>query len=58
MVEVCESLIQPAIETGDPDLTLLAIECIGLVTMLDKEVFTNYSSIYISILKNSSTQQS
>ena len=58
MVEVCESLIQPAIETGDPDLTLLAIECIGLVTMLDKEVFTNYSSIYISILKNASTQQS
>ena len=39
-------------------MTLLAIECIGLVTMLDKEVFTNYSSIYISILKNASTQQS
>ena len=57
VVEVCETLIQPAIETGDPDLTLLAIECIGLVTMLDKEVFTNYSSIYISILKTNSQQK-
>jgi hypothetical protein len=50
VLDVCEQLIQPAIETGDPDLTILAIECIGLVTMLDKEVFVNYCGIYTSIL--------
>lgn len=29
---------------------LLAIECIGLLCLLDKELFTNYSTIFHTIL--------
>jgi hypothetical protein len=36
VVSMCESLIQPAITSQDQELNLLAIECIGLIAILDK----------------------
>ena len=30
---------------------LLAIECIGLLTILDKEVFQSYAGVFLNILK-------
>ena len=52
MVSICETLIEPAIKSNDTELTLLAIECIGLITILDEEVFHNYAGIFISILES------
>ena len=52
VVEICEFLIHPAIESQDQELTLLAIECIGLIAILDKVVFQNYALIFKSILDN------
>jgi len=52
VVSICETLIEPAIKSNDAELTLLAIECIGLITILDEEVFHNYAGIFISILES------
>lgn len=35
---------------------LLAVECIGLLCLLDKEIFTNYSKIFQTILSEDVTQ--
>jgi len=52
VVSICETLIEPAIKSNDSELTLLAIECIGLITILDQEVFHNYAGIFYSILES------
>ncbi len=52
VVSICETLIEPAIKSNDSELTLLAIECIGLITILDEEVFHNYAGIFYSILES------
>jgi len=50
VVTICETLIEPAIRSNDTELNLLAIECIGLITILDSEVFQNYANIFKTIL--------
>ncbi len=50
LITLCETLIVPTIQSKDRDNMLLAIECIGLLCLLDKEVFHNYSSIFQRIL--------
>jgi hypothetical protein len=39
LITICETLIGPAIQSKDKDNMLLAIECIGLLCLLDKELF-------------------
>ena len=43
-------MIAPTIASKDKDNMLLAIECIGLLCLLDKELFVNYSTIFHTIL--------
>eukprot|EP00347_Sterkiella_histriomuscorum_P002311 403368647 len=50
MVQICDTLIGPTIKSKDQDNMLLAIECIGLLCLLDKEVFQNYTKIFQRIL--------
>jgi hypothetical protein len=50
VIAICETLIAPAIDGTDHENLLLAIECIGLLTILDKQVFMNYSEIFRQIL--------
>lgn len=50
LISICETLIGPAIQSKDKDNMLLAIECIGLLCLLDKELFINYSKIFQTIL--------
>lgn len=46
LISICETLIGPTIQSKDKDNMLLAIECIGLLCLLDKELFQNYSKIF------------
>jgi len=50
VISICETLIEPAIKSVDHENTLLAIECIGLLTLLDSDVFSNYTAIFVKIL--------
>ena len=55
---MCELLISPAIESHDPDLTILALECLGLISILQPEIFKTYSPIFMSVLElNKANQQ-
>lgn len=54
LVEICETLIQPALQASDDsDNQILAIEAIGLLSLLDEIMFNNYSRIFMAILKGS-----
>ena len=50
IITICETIIAPTIKEKDKDNMLLAIECIGLLCLLDKDLFSNYSSIFQNIL--------
>lgn len=50
LVSICETLIGPTIQSKDKDNMLLAVECIGLLCLLDKELFHNYARIFETIL--------
>lgn len=50
LISLCETLIAPSIQSKDRDNLLVALECIGLLCLLDKELFINYSSIFQTIL--------
>lgn len=39
LIQICDTLIRPTIQSKDRDNMLLAIECIGLLCLLDKELF-------------------
>ena len=53
MVEICQSLIQLALQvTEDKDNHLLAIESIGLLSLLDEELFNVYSRIFQTFLQD------
>ena len=52
VINICETLIHPAVMNAeDKENLLLAFECIGLICILDKEVFLNYSKIFTQILE-------
>ena len=52
VISICESFIHPAVlNVDDKENILLALECIGLICILDKEVFLNYSKSFIGILQ-------
>ena len=52
VINICETLIHPAVlNNEDRENLLLAFECIGLICILDKEVFLNYSKIFTQILE-------
>jgi hypothetical protein len=51
LVDICVTIIQPALQaTDDRDNLVLAIESIGLLSLLDKDLFENYSRIFSAIL--------
>ena len=51
VISICETLIHPAVlHPDDKENLLLAFECIGLICILDKDVFMNYSKIFAQIL--------
>lgn len=51
VADAIENLVQPAMkDTRDIDNHLLVIECLGLLGMLDKDLFLNYSVIFQAIL--------
>ena len=57
LVDICETLINPALQaTEDTENQLLVIESIGLLSLLDKDLFSNYSRIFLSILQDSLDQ--
>lgn len=51
IIQICSTLIAPAVKNKDRDNFLIAIECIGLLCLLDKKLFSNYSRIFSSILR-------
>lgn len=51
LVDICVTLIQPALQSHeDRENFLLAIESIGQLCLLDRELFENYSRIFLAIL--------
>lgn len=51
VINICETLIHPAVlKNEDKENILLAFECIGLICILDKDVFLNYSKIFTETL--------
>lgn len=50
VIQICEVLIQPSIHSQDPQNQILALECIGLMTILDSDLFSSYSQIFTKIL--------
>lgn len=55
LVDICVTIISPALQcTEDKDNLLLAIESIGLLSLLDKDLFGNYSIIFYTILAETS----
>lgn len=51
LVDICVTIIQPALQaTDDRENLHLAIESIGLLSLLDKDLFENYSRIFSAIL--------
>lgn len=52
VINICETLIHPAIlNMNDKENCLIAFECVGLICILDKNVFLNYSKIFTEILQ-------
>ena len=52
IINICETLIHPAVlNNEDKENLLIAFECIGLICILDKDVFLNYSKIFTQILE-------
>jgi len=39
LISICENLLGPTMQSKDQDNMLLGIECIGLLCLLDKELF-------------------
>lgn len=47
VISICENIVHPCVERfEDKEKLLLAFECIGLFSILDKELFLNYSKIF------------
>ena len=54
LLEICVALIQPALSSADDEeIQMLAIESIGLLGLLDRELFANYSAVFHAILEDS-----
>ena len=51
VIALNENLIQPIFDTQDPELSLLAIECIGLVSLIHKDAWLSYGKIFLEILQ-------
>ncbi len=51
MIAICETIVHPCVlNLADKENLLSAFECIGLICILDKSVFLNYSKIFLEIL--------
>ena len=52
MIDICQRLILPALRNTDDVLSqLIGIESIGLLGLLNKELFMNYSAIFSALLE-------
>jgi hypothetical protein len=52
LIHICETVIGPALNSADIENTGLALECVGLLTLLNKNIFSNYAEIFKAILQN------
>jgi len=50
VISVNESLLSNVFKNKDKENMLIGLECLGLLTILDKEVFHNYSKVFLDIL--------
>ena len=50
LIDICQNLIMPSLQTDDRDMLVLSFESIGLLSLLDKGLFHNYSKIYLAIM--------
>ena len=48
-------MVHPAVANPDAELVLLAIECFGLLIILDKEVFSSYVDTFQELLSEEDT---
>jgi hypothetical protein len=52
LIDICQRLILPALRNTDDVLSqLIGIESIGLLGLLNKELFMNYSAIFSALLE-------
>lgn len=52
LLDICIALIQPALgRDDDEEIQLLAIESIGLLSLLDRDLFCNYSTVFKAIIE-------
>ena len=47
-----QQIISPAIDSQDFDLQVLALGCIGLVSIIDQNSFKLYARVFLDMLKN------
>ena len=45
-------MIGPALNSSDVENQGLALECVGLLTLLNKSIFSDYANIFKTILQN------
>ena len=51
VIEICETIIHPCVQKHvDKENMLIAFECIGLICVLDSDVFLSYGQIFMNIL--------
>ena len=50
LIHICETVIGPALNSADVENTGLALECVGLLTILNKKMFSDYADIFKTIL--------
>lgn len=53
IIDICETLISPALQnTGDIENLLLALESIGQICLIQKDLFETYSRIFFALLSD------
>jgi hypothetical protein len=50
LISLVQGLVQKVIQQNDKDNMLIALECIGLMCLLNQAVFKNYTGIFLSAL--------
>lgn len=52
LLAICNNVIGPALKSNDSENVSIALECIGLLTLLNKQIFSNYAQIFKTLLED------
>jgi len=50
LIQIVSNVIGPPLNSGDNENMGIALECVGLLTLLNKQIFSNYGEILKTVL--------